>query len=91
MSDAPTPTHHEHEINEPWRSHVAALRQAIQSARDEELRLRGMTMEAAERRAYADSKLHEILDLIRREAGLPEPCQLSADGTRLISPVTNTQ
>lgn len=88
MTDQPPPPSPiTHTLHEPWCSHVRACLQEIEACRADELRLRGMILEAQERANRRRANLQELITLIVREAGLPADTSysVSSDGSTITS------
>lgn len=89
MSDQQPPpaTPITHTLHEPWSSHVRACLQEIESCRADELRLRGLILEAQERANRRRANLQELVTLIVRDAGLPSDISysISSNGSTITS------
>ncbi len=90
MTDTPTPNQIVHDVGEPWRVYLQRSLQEIETCREDELRLRGMILEAMDRSSARQRALQEIVTLLVREAGLPEGLKytVSSDGSKLTATVT---
>lgn len=80
-----------HTIAEPWRSHLRDGLAALNTLRNEELRLLGLAHEAREQANHRRASLEEIVRLIAREAELPDVSYtISKDGSTLTGEAPDT-